>query len=330
MSRAPLLLASAVAALAAGPSFAADARGGESVVYDVSSSPAGPVVREPDGRGGVAGIERRRLTAWVEAAARSVTAYYGHFPGHARVVVVAAPSGRIGHGVTRDGDLPTIRVAVGPSTTEGDFADDWVLTHEMVHLAFPSLRGRSWLEEGVATYVEPIARAKAGVAPEDHVWRWLVWGLPKGLPDGKDHGLDSADSWGRTYWGGALFCFLADVEIRRATDDRRSLGDALRAILENVGGVSSKPTIDEVLAAGDRAVGRPVLRELYDRLGKAPGTVDLPQLFKLLGVAGPPDALRFDDEAPYAAIRRAIPMDARREGSARSRIVREEVTRLER
>ena len=66
MSRAPLLLASAVAALAAGPSLAADARGGESVVYDVSSSPAGPVVREPDGRGGVAGIERRRLTAWRE------------------------------------------------------------------------------------------------------------------------------------------------------------------------------------------------------------------------------------------------------------------------
>jgi hypothetical protein len=141
------------------------------------------------------------------------------------------------------------------------------------------------------------------------VWRWLVWGLPKGLPAGQDHGLDTADTWGRTYWGGALFCFLADVEIRRATGNRRSLGDALRAILDTCGGVSQLSTIDEVVAAGDGAVGHPVLRELYDRLGKAPGTVDLAELFRVLGVSGSSGGLRFDDGAPYAAIRRALATD---------------------
>jgi hypothetical protein len=180
----------------------------------------------------------------------------------------------------------------------------------MVHLAFPTVRSQPWLEEGVAVYVEPIARAKAGTASTRNVWKWLVWGLPKGLPAGQDHGLDAEDSWGRRYWGGALFCFLADVEIRRATDNRRSLGDALRAVLDRLGGVSTSATIDEVIAAGDGAAEHPVLRELYDRLGKKPGTVDLAELFRVLGVSGTGDGLRFDDGAPYASIRRALPTDA--------------------
>ena len=37
------------------------------------------------------------------------------------------------------------------------------MTHEMVHLAFPSVaREHHWIEEGITTYVEPIARAETG------------------------------------------------------------------------------------------------------------------------------------------------------------------------
>ena len=279
-------------------------------VYEIVPSESGAVVRGPAGSTPGA-LPRRTLTAWVEAAARSVSAYYGRFPSRVKIFVDETPAGHVGHAVTRGGRPPTIRIALGRATTVEDLERDWVLTHEMVHLAFPSLKAQPWLEEGLATYVEPIARAKAGVAPPRDVWRWLLWGLPKGLPDGRDRGLDSADSWGRTYWGGALFCFLADVEIRRVTHNRRSLGDALRAILDACGGISTRSTIDAVVAAGDAAVGHPVLRQLYDRLGRAPGTVDLPALFRLLGVDGSPGALRFDDAAPYAAIRRSMETDAR-------------------
>lgn len=280
------------------------------LVYEVSPGPSGPNVVAPStGAPASAFLSRRAVTAWVQAAARSVSAYFGRFPIAARVVVIPARAGSVGHGETFGRPVATIRIALGPATTEGDLSRDWVLTHEMVHLAFPSVRAQPWLEEGVATYVEPIARAKSGVAPADAVWRWLVWGLPKGLPDGRDHGLDSADTWGRTYWGGALFCFLADVEIRRVTHDRRSLGDALRAVLETCGGVSSDAAIDAVLSAGDGAIGHPVLRELYDRLGTKPGTVDLPALFRLLGVRASGGGVLFDDAAPYAAIRKGIATD---------------------
>ena len=39
--------------------------------------------------------------------------------------------------------------------------------------------------------VEPLVRARAGLAPADDVWKWLVWGLPRGQqaldPGGQDH-----------------------------------------------------------------------------------------------------------------------------------------------
>ena len=42
--------------------------------------------------------------------------------------------------------------------------------------------------------------------------------------------------WRRTYWGGALFARLADVEIRRQTQNRLGLQDALRANLDALWG----------------------------------------------------------------------------------------------
>ena len=44
----------------------------------------------------------------------------------------------------------------------------------------------------------------------------MVRDMPKGLPQAGDEGLDNTDTWGRKYWGGAMFCLFADVEIRKA------------------------------------------------------------------------------------------------------------------
>jgi hypothetical protein len=97
--------------------------------------------------------------------------------------------------------------------------------------SFPSVpHDHHWIEEGIATYVEPIARSQVGDLSPETVWRELVDGLPKGLPASGDRGLDNTHTWGRTYWGGALFCLMADVEIHRRTHNRYGLQDALRGI----------------------------------------------------------------------------------------------------
>ena len=201
---------------------------------------------------------------------------------------------------------------VGRSATASDLAADWVLTHEMIHLGIPNLpRTHRWLEEGIATYVEPIARARQGTITAEEAWRGLVKGLPNGLARPGDLGLDRTHTWGRTYWGGALFCFLADLEIRERTGNRRGLDDALRGILDAGGSIAVSWPLERWLREGDRATGVPVLADLYARMGTGPQDVDLDALWRRLGISTRGDTVAFDDSAPLAAVRRAILEHAR-------------------
>jgi len=248
------------------------------------------------------------LTAWAERAGRAVADYYGHYPVP-RVLVLMLPSGRraIGFGTTLGNGGASIMIWVGRSATAADLERDWVLTHEMIHTAFPNMpRTQRWLEEGIATYVEPIARARAGTLSVEEVWRGLVDGLPKGMPRPGDPGLDKARTWGSTYWGGALFCFLADLQIREKTGNRRSLDDALRGINAAGGSIFVRWPLRRALDAGDRATGTHVLRDLYGKMGEAPMKVDLDHLWQRLGVVADGRDVRFDDRAPLAAVRRSI------------------------
>ena len=251
---------------------------------------------------------RADLLAWAEKAGRAVAAYYGGFPvERVDLTIRIGRAGGIAGGRTfGDRGRAAIVITAGQETTAADLASNWVLVHEMVHLAFPSMTGHEWIEEGLATYVEPLARARAGLIAPDEIWRWLLWGLPKGIEGMGGSGLDDARSWGATYWGGAVFCFLADVEIRERTGNRKSLDDALRGIVRAGGNVTVSWPIERTFAAGDRAAGVPVLSELYAKMGKAPMKVDLPGLWKRLGVSSSGGRIVFDDTAPLAAIRKGI------------------------
>ncbi len=124
--------------------------------------------------------------------------------------------------------------------------------------------------------------------------------MAQGLPQAGDRGLDRTRTWGRTYWGGALFCLLADIDIRRRTDNRYGLADALRAIMNATGGMESTRLLR------DAAVGVPVLTELYDAMRETAVATDLPALWQRLGISVDGDTVQFDDNAPLAAIRRAM------------------------
>jgi hypothetical protein len=178
----------------------------------------------------------------------------------------------------------------------------------MVHLAVPEMSpAHRWLTEGLATYVEPLARALTGELAPASVWRDLVRGLPKGLPEPGDQGLDRTHTWGRTYWGGALYAFLADLEIRKATGGRESLATALRGILQAGGDTRVAWPIERFLDAGDRALGRPILGTLYHQMAERPVSVDLPAIWRQLGIAVSKDGqVVLDDRAPLASIRRQM------------------------
>ncbi len=126
-------------------------------------------------------------------------------------------------------------------------------------------------------------------------------------------------TWGRTYWGGALFFFLADVEIRERSRGRRSLDDALRGILEAGGDVRAGWSLEQALEAGDRAVGGgwSVLSRLHAAQGKTPAPVDLDAVFRRLGVSQADGRVVYDDAAPLASIRRSLSSSSGRQGESR-------------
>jgi len=139
------------------------------------------------------------------------------------------------------------------------------------------------------------------------VWRDLAEGLPQGQPGPGDRGLDATDTWGRRYWGGAGFWFLADVTIREKSGGTRSLDDALRGVVLAGGNVAATWDLERALALGDEATGAAVLVDLYRRMGSAPVTIDVDAQLAKLGVSvGKEGRVTYDDTAPNAAIRRAI------------------------
>ena len=152
-----------------------------SLLYVVTPGPNGTVVIHESFSRAAAPLELPLLPdpylalhRWVENSASAVAGYYGRLPvPSVRVTLEVVDHGRISGGVTHGGARGArIDVNVGPLLSPADLADDWVLTHEFVHTALPRLPEEStWLDEGLATYVEPIARARAGRLPPEKVWR---------------------------------------------------------------------------------------------------------------------------------------------------------------
>ena len=248
---------------------------------------------------------------WVALAARAVVGS-GQFPVR-RVLLGMAPSRGDGvSGKTLASGGASIMLDVGRSMTEAAVPRDWVLVHEMTHLALPSLpRGGAWLEEGLATYVEPIARARAGIIPADEVWSGLVEGLPQGQPDAGtalDHDV-GANLLGRR-------ALLPDGRRRHPQGHLESQGARQRAPRDPARRRQRRWSLARVLEVGDAAVGGTVLTNLHAKMGSQPVTVDLDALWTQLGVRVRGRTVTLDDAAPDAAIRRGVTgaEKARRDG----------------
>jgi hypothetical protein len=253
-------------------------------------------------------LTHQELLHWVQSAAEAVVVYYGRYPVPlVRVRIIPTDGSGVGHGQTFGYDGGLIKIRVGKQTQAAELANDWMLTHEMVHLSFPSMADHHhWIEEGIAVYVEPIARIQAKQMSAQQMWADLVRDMPKGEPQEGDRGLDHTHSWGRTYWGGALFCFVADVEIHKQTHNQKGVQDALRGILDAGGDITHDWELVRALKIGDQATSTEVLSDLYTKWKDNPVEVDLASLWKQLGIVADGRSVRLLDDAPLAAVRCAI------------------------
>ena len=264
---------------------------------------------------GAPGLDRERVLRWVRKSARAMSAYFGRYPTRDYgLLVVATPGDRVGHATTYGYRGSATRIYVGTEVGEQAFAADWILVHEMVHAALPDLPRRAlWVQEGSATWIEPIARAQAGDLAVSEVWREAIDGMPKGMPLAGAGGMDGTHEWGRLYWGGAIFWLEAEIAIYRQSGGRFLLCDALRAVNRASGGSSADWSSEEMMTVGDKATGTTALTNLYERFSSRAFDVNLADLFTRLGVAADPSgSIRFDQTAELAPLTRLITLPIHR------------------
>jgi hypothetical protein len=247
------------------------------------------------------------LVGWVKRSAEIVTRYCAKFPVPDFVITLHRGGGDdIGYGEHQGGRF--IDVWIGRDVNQATLDDDWVMVHEMLHAAMPELPdGHKWMQEGLSTFAEPIAKAQFGAATAENIWDSWREMMPVGRPGFYDGGLDETDTWARRYWGGALFWFVSDVRIRRATNNAKSVRDCVRFLVGQGANSRVEWQPKRVAAACDEATGTDVMKSLYSSLAEAPGDIDTDKLFAELGVTRvDKDHVKLDDAAPLASIRRAM------------------------
>jgi len=249
------------------------------------------------------------LTRWVRDSATAVARFWGGFPVKHALVIVMPTEGRasVVFGELLPESSPAIVVRVGQHTGCQSLYGDWVLVHELFHTGSPSYVGEGkWFDEGLATYYEPLIRARAGWLHESDVWKEFANAMPEGLPTLASEGLESARSYKGIYWGGAIMVLLADMQMRRASGGRRGLEDGMRAVLGDGGDATKVWGLKRTLRTADTAVGTHALEQLAAEHAHRADPVALDTVLRQLGVIRHGRSVELDNSAPLAAVRQAM------------------------
>jgi hypothetical protein len=253
-------------------------------------------------------------TSWVRDAAGCVASLYGRFPVDATVFVVPVQGAdEVVFGRVMSLSGASVALLVGSQTQPTAEHDDWVVVHELSHLGTASFMGEGhWLEEGLATYYEPILRERAGWMTERQLWEHFVREMPRGLPRaGEPPNIEERDDIDSTYWGGALFAFLSDLRIRTATKGTRSLDDAMRAALSHLGDATHEARLADFFRTGDDATGTDALASVDSGFAVQGQPPNLGATWRSLGVEVLADgSVALHDDAPLAAVRKGIALGA--------------------
>jgi hypothetical protein len=264
---------------------------------------------EPLAMGDAAALEFIRLSA------ERVASLGERFLPDATIFVVPAQGARevvFGRVLSLAGG--SVALLFGDQTPASAVRDNWVVVHELFHLGCPSFVGEGrWLEEGLATYYEPILRARAGWMTEADLWTHFVHEMPRGLRRSDEPSdLEHRDDIDATYWGGALFALLADVQSRVVSGGARSLDDAMRLVGRRDGPATRAARVADFLRTADEATGAHEVTAVYESWAVRGENVDLGALWGRLGISGIDEArahgtqVTLRDDAPLSAIRRAI------------------------
>ncbi|MBA2492668.1 MAG: hypothetical protein H0V34_13550 [Gammaproteobacteria bacterium] len=214
------------------------------------------------------------IQTWIEDAARAVAGLYGRFPvDHAQVLVIpkGEGDGPVPYGHVMRGGAGAVRLFIDQRRPLKEFLADWTATHEFAHLTLPlERRGGAWLSEGIASYYQEILRARSGGLTPQQAWQELHEGFERGKQASADATLLEASAnmyrdsaYTRVYWSGAAIALLADLELRKLSDNKQSLDSALEKLGRCCQPWDRAWSARELLARLDELTGTTVFTELY-------------------------------------------------------------------
>lgn len=240
------------------------------------------------------------LRAWIDAGARAMAGLYGRFPvddTQVFVVPLAPGSDPVPWGEVVRGGGDAVHLYVDGSRALDELNANWVLCHELSHLLHPYVSyGGAWLSEGIASYYQNVARARAGLLEPAVAWQKLASGFARGRQQttGRHSLVDATDElmhsgqYMRVYWSGAAIALIADVELRRQSNGAMSLDRVLAEL-----GQCCLPTRNRwrpatLMAKMDAIAGTDTFMRLYEMYVEKPVFPDVDDVLNTLGLGSRP------------------------------------------
>lgn len=252
------------------------------------------------------------LRGWIETAVGAVDRFYGALlHDRVHVLLVPVPGSRkpaLFGSVMRRG-LASVVLYIGAGCERFDFSEEWVAVHELFHLGNPLTDGKmSWFVEGFTTYYQDVLRGRLGALTPAATWGDLWDGVRRFCQPRDGVSLAEESAWlrrthryTRVYWGGACVALLSDLAIREHSRGQVTLDDVLRSLRQQ--SLRSPVEEEEVVAALDRAAGRPLVKALL----KERRAIAVREALARLGVIPTGDeTVELRDDAPLAGLRRAM------------------------
>lgn len=258
------------------------------------------------------------MRTWIQDAAMSVAQVYGRFPVPSPQILVM-PGARAQEPtpwayVLRGGQAAA-HFFVNQRRPLRDYIEDWTAPHELSHLLLPYVTSHdAWLSEGMATYYQNVIRARSGAIAPAEAWQRMHAGFKRGRDSAaKGMTLEQATvrmfrdgGYMRVYWSGAAILLLADVELRRRSDNRQSLDTVLAQFADCCLDPDPEWTARQVFEKFDELSGTDVFRKLYDAHVQSSAFPDLTSVYAQIGLAALGGKVEMKTDAPRVDVRDAI------------------------
>lgn len=255
----------------------------------------------------------RMLQRWIAETADAAKTQSGRFPLRDAYVRIqqtdSDDDSPVPWGQTRRRGEAGVLLFVRRDASYQQLRADWTAVHELSHLFHPYLgdSGR-WLAEGLASYYQNVARARAGILDEEEAWRRLDAGFRRGEAASTGTRLDAMGRGRggtmRVYWAGAAYWLEADLALRRDN------GTTLDAVLDRYADCCLRGTDSmmpqDFASALDGLAGGDTFSALYRRYAASREFPSLADAYAQLGISRNGDGLAFADTTKARQLRDAI------------------------